>query len=72
MNEEGRGRSAHGWSSQMRVGSLSRIGCKAEKQGTIQKKKKSSLRRDNSWKQELFLHRRKIMTSNAGNLIKIR
>ena len=38
MNEEGRGRSAHGWSSQMRVGSLSRIGCKAEKQGTIQKK----------------------------------
>lgn len=37
MNEEGRGRSAHGWSSQMRVGSLSRIGCKAEKQGTLQK-----------------------------------
>lgn len=38
LNEEGRGRSAHGWSSQMRVGSLSRIGCKAEKQGTLQKK----------------------------------
>ena len=38
LNEEGRGRSAHDWSSQKRVGSLSRIGCKAEKQGTLQKK----------------------------------
>ncbi|MBQ1394138.1 MAG: hypothetical protein IIY81_11555 [Lachnospiraceae bacterium] len=37
MNKEGRGRSAHDWSSQMRVGSLSRIGCKAENQGTLQK-----------------------------------
>ncbi len=26
MNKEDRGRSAHGWSSQARVGSLSRIG----------------------------------------------
>lgn len=34
LSNEGRGRSAHGWSSQTRVGSLSRIGCKAEKQGT--------------------------------------
>lgn len=37
LNEECRGRSAHDWSSQMRVGSLSRIGCNAEKQGTLQK-----------------------------------
>lgn len=34
LNEEDRGRSVHGWSSQTRVGSLSRIGYKAEKQGT--------------------------------------
>lgn len=34
LNKEDRGRSAHGWSSQMRVGSLFRIGCEAEKQGT--------------------------------------
>lgn len=39
LNEEDRGRSAYGWSSQMRVGSLSRIGYEAEKQGTLQKKR---------------------------------
>ena len=38
MSDEGRGRSAHDWSSQTRVGSLSRIGYYAENQGTIQKK----------------------------------
>lgn len=37
LSNEGRGRSAHGWSSHMRVGSLSRIGAKLKKQGTLQK-----------------------------------
>lgn len=42
LNKEDRGRSVHDWSSQMRVGSLSRIGLMAENQGTIQKISKCS------------------------------
>lgn len=42
LNKEDRGRSVHGWSSQMRVGSLSRIGLMTENQGTLQKISKCS------------------------------
>lgn len=39
LNKEDCGLSAHNWSSQMRVGSLSRIGFMTENKGTSQKKR---------------------------------